>query len=230
MAAEGLPLGGQEDPLPRERFMVAGPGIILGMGAFLATTGLITTLASGNVAATPGLILGAAIFDGIFARFLYDFLPRRGRLDGTVLTVEAAFPASVRRCDLASAAVIRLRRTMPLAGHGSVPVLYLRQHAGDPPVRLALRGPGLDPFPAGHLRLLADAISQRPAEDEAAGKIALRLRAQADDQEAPTGIVPDWSFRTSPQHYLGVGERPAGTPAGSSPTPGPHRDDPADDA
>lgn len=78
--------------------------------------------------------------------------------------------------------------------------------------------------------ILGMAISRRPADDEAAGKIARRLRAMADEQERPQGIAADWSFRTSPQDYLGVGERPPGPTAGSAPAPGPHREDPADDA
>jgi hypothetical protein len=66
---------------------------------------------------------------------------------------------------MASAAVVKFGHTMPTMARGiaAPPVLVARQQPGSPPVRLLLRGPDLRPFPAADLRLLAAAVSQRPA-------------------------------------------------------------------
>jgi hypothetical protein len=145
----------------------------------------------------PQALLGAAIFDGLLARFLYDFLPRRGWLDGTVLTVRG--PRRERQCDLASAVVVKFGRTMPTMARGiaAPPVLVARQEPGSPPVRLLLRGPDLRPFPPGDLRLLAAAISQRPAPAAKQIQTVVRLlHEMAEDAQSPQGIVVDWSHRT----------------------------------
>lgn len=197
----GVPLGGQGEPDRRDRFLVTGPGAILALGAVLASTPLVNNLLAGQFGDVPKALLGAAIFGGLLARFLYDFLPRRGWLAGTVLTVRGPQwgRQGVRQCDLASAAVVKFGHTMPTMARGipAPPVLVARQQPGSPPVRLLLRGPDLRPFPAADLRLLAAAIGQRPAPVATQiQKVVQGLYEMADDTEAPKGIVVDWSHRT----------------------------------
>ena len=193
----GVPLGGPGEPDRRDRLLVVGPGTILAVGALLATTPLANSLLGGQFDHVPPALLGAAIFDGLLARFLYDFLPRRGWLAGTVLTVRG--PRRERQCDLASAAVVKFGHTMPTMAMGipAPPVLVARQNPGSPPVRLLLRGPDLRPFPPGDLRLLAAAISQHPEPaSKQIQKVVRLLREMAEDAESPHGIVVDWSHRT----------------------------------
>jgi len=103
-------------------------------------------------------------------------------------------------------------------GYGPEPVLFVRQHPGSPAVRLLLRGPDLRPFPAGHLRLLAYAIGQRSGPpDSKIKKVMQRLRAMADEEESPKGIVVDWSFRTNPQGRNRPGGQQRQSPPGSQP-------------
>ena len=171
----------------------------------MATTPLVNNLLAGQFGDVPKALLGAAIFDGLLARFLYDFLPRRGWLAGTVLTVRGpqcgrqGLRQGVRQCDLASAAVVKFGHTMPTMARGipAPPVLVARQQPGSPPVRLLLRGPDLRPFPAADLRLLAAAIGQHPAPvARQIQQVVEGLCEMADDAESPKGIVVDWSHRT----------------------------------
>jgi hypothetical protein len=216
-----LLLGGQAEPTRMQRLVAIGPGGMLAFGAGLPTLYLIEDLISGQFTAANGTLLGAAIFGALFARFVYDFHPRRAWLEGTVLTVEGprdlrqylslkawlkddagiidGGAVDLRRCDLASASVIKLRRTLPpmARGYGSVPVLYARQEPDSLPARLLLRRPDLLPFPADHLRMLAHAIDSRPApHDKKTRKVIQRLQAMAEPAEP---IDMGWSFRTDPR-------------------------------
>lgn len=144
-------------------------------------------------------LIPVALFGGLFARFRYNFAPRRAWLDGSVLTVVGG--RGPRRCDLRTASVVQLHRIVPpMSGYGLLPVLVARQERDTPPVRLLLWEPGPPgTFPARQLRLLADVIAQRPSPlGGEAAKAVQRLRALADRQEAPPGIVVDWSHRTNP--------------------------------
>src|SRR6266516_5870622 len=79
----------------------------------------------------------------LFARFLYDFVPQRSWLRGSILVVKR--DGRQRECDLATAETIKLGWTMPpLTGgySGAVPTLRVRQQKGSRLVRLVLRGDG----------------------------------------------------------------------------------------
>jgi hypothetical protein len=107
--------------------------------------------------------LAGIAFGALFARFLYDYVPQRAWLDGSVLTTERA--GQQRRCNLATAEMIKLGSTMPrmVPGyHDAVPMLRAQQDKGSKPVRLVLRGNDLHIIPAAELLLLAQAIESRP--------------------------------------------------------------------
>jgi hypothetical protein len=70
VVTSGVPLGGQGEPDRRDRLLVSGPGAILVVGAMLATLPLANNLLAGQFSDVPKALLGAAIFDGLLARFL----------------------------------------------------------------------------------------------------------------------------------------------------------------
>jgi hypothetical protein len=229
VTGERLLIGGQAEPAWTKRLAFIGPGVILAFAATISTVAVIGNLISGQFAAAGGMVLGAAIFGALFAGFLYNYLPRRAWLDGSVLTIEGtrdlrqflslnARPEGnvlpidgtedLRRCDLSSASVIRLHTAVPpMTMGGAALVLYARQQADSLPTRLLLRGPDLLPLPPEHLRMLAAAIESRPEpHDKKTSKVIRRLYALADEAESAKPAAVDWSFRTDPR-----GQRPFGS-------------------
>jgi hypothetical protein len=164
---------------------------ITSFGAALANLG--GHLARAGVAGLVSLAFGA-----LLARFLYDFIPQRARLEGSVLAVERG--GRERKCDLASAEIIELSTTMPPLTRGysdAVPVLRARQETRGKLVRVVLRGDDLRIVSASQLVLLAEAIESGPAPAPRASKICRRLREQAGRQQPLPAL--DWRFRTDPQ-------------------------------
>jgi hypothetical protein len=162
------------------------PGAGLALFVLGTLGGAVASLGAGTYAAAGGDCLLAIPFGAIFARFLYDFIPQRSSLRGTVLVVERN--GRERRCDLATAEILRLGRTMPPLTRGvtaDVPVLRARQHKGGKLVRLVLRGDDLRIMPADQLLLLADAIESGSARTGRAEKVCRRLRSLADKQKPP---------------------------------------------
>jgi hypothetical protein len=140
----------------------------------------------------------AIAFGAIFARFLCDFIPQRCSLRGTVLVVERS--GRERRCDLATAEILRLGHTVPpltRRATDDVSVLRARQHEGGTLVRLVLRRDDLRIVPADQLPLLAQAIEPGPARSGSAEKVCRRLRSLADMQKPlpALGKLPDRSAR-----------------------------------
>ncbi len=141
---------------------------------------------------------------------LYPFLPQRAWLDGTVLIVE--YQHQVRQCDLRTASRIRIRQITAFGWKMPFHVLEARQKASGEPAGLVLSGPDswilLTP---GHLRLLAQIISSRPAEAGQGLQKLLRflsgrdvkqmvrfLNDLANLQQFRLNGPVDWSFRTDP--------------------------------
>jgi hypothetical protein len=191
---------------PRSSYSPAFPGVALALFTVLPGSEAFNQLAQGHLA-TAGKAGGLACFAGAaLARFVYDFLPRKGWLVGGTLIV--ASPWGERRCDLAAAEVVKLGSTMPplAPGLSPVPVLSARQRPGVRSVRLLLCGPGLTPMSPEDLRLLADAIGQRPKPDRRVQDVIRRLRAMADQTETDARPpVVDWSHRTGPPGERQVG-------------------------
>lgn len=134
---------------------------------------------------------------GMHPPFLYPFLPQRAWLEGSVLTVE--YKQAVRRCDIALASKIALRRVWTIGGNWSFLVLYAYQEPASEPVRLVVQGPDWVLLTAEHLRMLAQVIDSRPGEPgKKIKKIVSRLRGLADYEDLRTRPI-DWSFRTGPQ-------------------------------
>jgi hypothetical protein len=159
--------------------------------------GALSNLNSGRVGATVAAGLAAIAFSALAARLLYDFLPQRAWLDGSVLIVERG--GRQRECDLATAKMIKLSSTMPPLDRGyphAVPVLLARQDHGHGQVRLVLRGDDLRIVSADQLLLLAEAIQSGPSPAPHAPKVCRRLRKLADKQQPLPTL--DWSFRTDP--------------------------------
>jgi hypothetical protein len=105
----------------------------------------------------PGLVAG--VFAALLGWFLHDFVPQRAWLQGSVLVVKRG--QRERRCDLATAEILRLGRTMPPLTRDctdAVPVLRAQQQNSGPVVRRVLPGDGLCILPAAQLLLLAEAI------------------------------------------------------------------------
>jgi hypothetical protein len=151
----------------------------------------------------PGL--AAAVFAALLGRFLHDFVPQQAWLQGSVLVVRRG--QREHRCDLATAEILQLGRTMPPLTRGytdAVPVLRARQQDSGPVVRLVLRGDGLGILPAAQLLLLAEAIESGPPRGGKAEMVCRRLRSLADRQKPPP--VLDWSFRTDPRGTRNAGE------------------------
>jgi hypothetical protein len=179
-----------------QRMSIVFPGACLALfaiasfGAALANLG--GHLARAGVAGLVGLA-----FSALLARFLYDFIPQRAWLEGSVLAVERG--GRERRCDLASAEIIKLSLTMPPLTRGysdAVPVLRARQEPRRRHVRVVLRGDDLRIVPASQLVLLAEAIESGPAPAPRAPKVCRRLRDRARRQQPLPEL--DWSFRTDP--------------------------------
>jgi len=192
---------------PRSSYSPVFPGVALALFTVLPGSEAFNQLAQGHLV-TAGKAGGLACIAGAaLARFVYDFLPRNGWLDGRTLIVVS--PWGERRCDLAAADVVKLRRSMPPMAFGlsPVPVLYARQRPGPRAVRLLLCGPGLTPMSPEDLRLLADVIGQRPKPDGRVQDVIRRLRTMADETEADARPrVVDWSHRTA-----SPGQRQAGS-------------------
>ena len=181
------------------------PGAILAVFVLGALGGAVASLSAGRYAGAGGAGLLAIAFGAIFARFLHDFIPQRSSLRGTVLVVERN--GRERRCDLATAEILRLGRTMPPLTRGAtddVPVLRARQHEGGKLVRLVLRGDDLRIVPAAQLLLLVEAIESGSARRGRAEKVCRRLRSLADKQKPLPAL--DWSFRTDPQGTRKAGQ------------------------
>ena len=188
---------------------------ILGsLGLMFAALPIVTAVAAAGLAMTSqfaGAAVAALVAAGagwLFSRFLCDVSLRHAWLGGTVLTVSG--PRIARHCDLAApGTVTKLKRTVPLGGYGLIPVLYAREQAGGPPVRLLLGGEsGGRPFlvvaPA-ELRLLVRAISARPgAPGKETVELVDYLRFLADKRERDGHPQIDWSHRTDPG---GLGDR-----------------------
>ena len=113
-------------------------------------------------------------------------LPGSATLQGTVLRTENA------RCDLATAAVVRVRSAILTRG-GSESFTYLeaRQDRTQPPVRLLLVAFNWFPVTPEHLRVLAGLTEARPRG------VAVYLRAVAARAERRDQPI-DWSFRAGP--------------------------------
>lgn len=228
----GVELGGQGTAYGTGVAALLFTVAVLGMFALVTTLALAGSLFAGRWRQALLMLPVAALFDGLCTAFALDFFPRRGSLEGTMLEVRGA--RGTRRCDLATAEVIRVAAAMDVGGGIGRPLLrsstlLARQERGSPAVRLLLRGPDSKPFPAEHLHLLAAAIGQRPEPlDQSITRAVQRLNELADAQEArqaslaamgvkedwpegrePSPIVPDWSHRT-------------GRPAPAQPTP-PHQ-------
>ena len=174
------------------------PGAVLAAFVLGAAGIAISNLSAGRFAGAGAAGLLAIAFAALFARFLYDFIPQRSSLNGSVLVVERG--SRKRWCDLATAEILKLGRTMPPLTGGAtdaVPVLRARQHDGGPLVRLVLRGDDLRILPAGQLLLLAETIESGSARSKGAEKVCRRLRSLADKQKPLP--VHDWSFRTDPR-------------------------------
>ena len=152
------------------------PGAVFATFAAGTLGGALARLAAGNFAeaGATAFLLGAPS-TAVFARFLYDFVPQRAWLKGSILTVERR--GRQRQCDLATAEVIGLSWTMPPFTRGysdAVPVLRAR-NKGSRLVRLVLRGDDLHIVPKGQLALLAEAIESGPAPALRATKVCRQL-------------------------------------------------------
>jgi hypothetical protein len=189
---------GISGPLPgRQAMSIAFPGAVLAVFALGAVGDAVSDLVAGRFAGAGATGLLAVAFAALLARFLHDFIPQRSWLRGSVLVVERGSRES--RCDLATAEILRLGRTMAPLTRGAtdaVPILRARQDQGGTLVRLVLRGNNLRILPADQLLLLAAAIESGPARSEGGKKVCRRLRSLADKQKPRP--VPDWSFRTDP--------------------------------
>jgi hypothetical protein len=136
---------------------------------------------------------------------LYPLLPQQAWLQGSVLIVQRTREASQsdldieehRQCDLATAALIKIRTIKPmLSGFGwGFEVLYARETADSAPTRLVIAGPDWFLLTGDEYRRLAQILSSRPETDKKIGKVIRHLRdygAAEDFRSQP----PDWSFRT----------------------------------
>ena len=138
---------------------------------------------------------------------LYSLLPQQAWLQGSVLIVQRIREASqndlgldeASQCDLATAALIKIRYIKPLlSGFGwGFEVLYARETADSAPTRLVLAGPGWFLLTGDEYRRLAQILSSRPEADRKIDKVIRRLRdyGVAEDFRSQP---PDWSFRTDP--------------------------------
>jgi hypothetical protein len=211
----GVALGGQGTPDGTVGASLIFHAAGLGIFALITTFGLADSLFHDHWLHGLLILPLAVLLDGWFASYARDWFPRRGSLEGTVLEVRGA--RGVRRCDLASAEVIRVHMASGVGNLlNSSWILLARQERGGPAVRLMMRGPDFQLFPAEHLRMLADAIGQRPGPvNETITRAVRRLNALADEQVArqarlaalgvkenwperrePSPIIPDWSHRT----------------------------------
>jgi len=136
-----------------------------------------------------GWIPSTALNKWQISRLLPDF----ATLEGTVLDTKNG------RCDLATAAVIRVRRSILQQGPGDFfRYLEVRQDRSQPPVRLLLVAFDWFPVAPEHLRLLARIIEARPGQpDNRTQQAATSLRDIADRAERRSRPI-DWSFRAGP--------------------------------
>lgn len=197
MPEESLAIGLSRPLSGMQALSVIFPGTVLAGFAMGAFGGVLSSLGGRNL--TEAIVAGllTVAFSALLARFLYDFLPQRAWLRGSVLAVERR--GRQRQCDLATAEVVKLGRTVWPMTRGysdAVPVLCARQRKGSALVRLTLRGDDLRIAPAAQLVLLAEAIESRPESTARAANACARLRRLADKQ-APLPVL-DWSFRTGP--------------------------------
>jgi hypothetical protein len=127
----------------------------------------------------------------------YPLLPQQAWLQGSLLIVERF--QEVSQCDLATAALIKIRAVKPLlSGIGWVfGVLHACQALDSAPTRLVLTGPDWYLLTGDEYRRLAQILSSRADADGKIGKVIQSLRdygAYEDFRSQP----PDWSFRTDP--------------------------------
>lgn len=193
-----MPIGLCEPLSGFQALSVLFPGTCLALFAVGSFVAALSDLGGGHLAraGVPGLI--TVVFSALLGRFLYDFVPQRAWLEGSVLTVERG--GRQRQCNLASVEIIKLGSTMPPLTRGysdAVPVLRARQKKDSELVRVVLRGGDLRLIPASQLLLLADAIESGPAPAPQAPKVCRRLRKLAGQQQPPPAW--DWSFRTDPR-------------------------------
>jgi hypothetical protein len=147
---------------------------------------------------------------------LYPLLPQQAWLQGSVLIVQRAQKTSQfdlglqehSQCDLATAALIKIRTIKPLlSGFGwGFEVLHACETAGSAPTRLVITGPDWFLLTGDEYRRLAQILSSRADTDRKIDKVIWRLQgygAAEDFHSKP----PDWSFRTDPS-----GTRKRGTP------------------
>jgi hypothetical protein len=196
MAEESKTIGLSRPLSGMQAMSIVFPGACL---ALFAITSFGVALASlgGHPARAGAAGLFSLASSALLARFLYDFIPQRAWLEGTVLTEVRGGRA--RQCDLASAEIIKLSTTMPPLTRGysdAVPVLRARQEARGKLVRVVLRGDDLCIVPASQLVLLAEAIESGPAPAPQASKVCRRLRKQAGKQQPLPAL--DWRFRSDP--------------------------------
>lgn len=197
MPEESVPIGLTKPFSGMQAWSLAFSAAFLALVAVGSLVAALSNLSSGRVGAAVGAGLVAIAFSALLARVLYDFVPQRAWLDGSVLAVERW--DKPRQCDLASAEIIKLSRTMPPPDRGYphiVPVLLARQHEDHRLVRLVLRGDDLRTVPGEQLLRLADAIESGPSLAPQAPKVCRRLRMLADKQQPLPAL--DWSFRTDP--------------------------------
>jgi hypothetical protein len=143
----------------------------------------------------PGRVFGRS--NRFMPRYLYPLLPQRAWLQGSVLIVERC--QEVSQCDLANAALVKIRSVKPLlSGIGwSFDVLHACQTLDGAPTRMVLTGPDWYLLTGDEYRRLAHILSTRADADGKIDKVIRSLRdygAYEDFRSQP----PDWSFRTDP--------------------------------
>ncbi len=143
----------------------------------------------------PDRVIGRA--PGFMRRHLYPFLPQKAWLQGSLLIVERF--QEVSRCDLATAALIKIRSVKPLlSGFGwSFEVLHACQALDGAPTRLVLTGPDWYLLTGGEYRRLAQILSSRAGTDGRINKVIRRLQDYGAYEDFRSQ-APDWSFRADP--------------------------------
>ena len=143
----------------------------------------------------PGRVFGRV--PRFMQSYAYPLLPQEAWLQGSVLIVDR-FP-EVSWCDLATAALIKIRSAKPFfSGFGwGFGVLHAFQALDSAPTRLVITGPDWFLLTGDEYRRLAQILSSRTDADRKIGKVIWRLQgygAAEDFHSQP----PDWSFRTDP--------------------------------